>query len=144
MVTMLIGLPGCGKSTYASKLKGFTVLSSDAIRKEIYGSEEVQTDPKRVFTILYNRMEQLVSKGENVVLDATHIKKKDRFVALKIAHKYNQPVEAIVFDVPLDVCLERNNSRERKVPESAYERMLRQYERPTLEEGFSNIVSITE
>ena len=39
MVKMLIGLPACGKSTYAKNLEGFKVLSSDSIREELYGDD---------------------------------------------------------------------------------------------------------
>ncbi len=144
MLKVLVGLPGCGKSTYSESLEGYTVLSSDMIREEIWGSADVQGNPKEVFDLLYKRMEKLFEQGENVVLDATNIKKRDRSVALKLAEKYNQPVEAIVFTVPFDICWERNNSRERKVPMEAYTRMVRQFEMPTEEEGFDKITTISE
>lgn len=144
MIIMLVGLPGCGKSTYANTLNDFTVLSSDTIRKEIYGSEDVQSNPKRVFDILYQRMELLLKNGQNVVLDATNIKKCDRKQALAMAKKYNQPIEALVFDLPLSTCLYRNNQRERVAPFEVYERMTKQFEMPTLDEGFIKISIITE
>ncbi len=142
MVKLLVGFPGCGKSTYAKTLTDFIVLSSDAIRAELYGSEDVQTNPKQVFGILYERYEKLLKEGKNVVLDATHIKKRDRKQAIEIAKKYNQDIEAIVFTVSVDVCKLRNAQRTRKVPDYVYDRMLGQFEMPTLEEGFSCIISI--
>ena len=58
---MLIGLPGSGKSTIAQKIKDevislnkveVEIVSSDAIRKELYGNEEIQGDPQKVFTLM--------------------------------------------------------------------------------------------
>lgn len=40
---MLVGIPGCGKSTYAREMAeaySYTWISSDKIREELYGSEE--------------------------------------------------------------------------------------------------------
>ena len=144
MIKMLIGLPGCGKSTYAKKFPNFVVLSSDSIRGELFGDESVQSNPALVFQVLYERMEDALQTNKNVIFDATNIKIRDRKQALDLAEKYNVPVEGIVFDIPLDVCLERNAQRERQVPYEAYERMLAQYVKPTLDEGFSSITFITE
>ena len=38
---MYIGLPGSGKSTIAVAQKGATIISSDAIRGELYGDENI-------------------------------------------------------------------------------------------------------
>ena len=54
---MYIGLPGSGKSTAAAAQKGATIISSDAIRGELYhdGSiiEHVYRVQKAVHTLLY-------------------------------------------------------------------------------------------
>jgi predicted kinase len=48
----------------------------------------------------------------------------------------------VFFDVPLEVCRERNRSRDRVVPEEALKRMALKLKPPTLEEGFSGITVI--
>ena len=46
------------------------------------------------------------------------------------------------FDVPLEVCLERNRNRLRQVPEDVMQKMAANLEPPTLEEGFTRIVRV--
>ena len=50
---MLIGLPGSGKSYIAektkAKMKSVLVVSSDEIRKELFGDENDQQNPEKVF-----------------------------------------------------------------------------------------------
>jgi predicted kinase len=51
-------------------------------------------------------------------------------------------VQAVLFDVPLETCLERNRRRERVVPEEAMRRMAGKLKAPTFEEGFSKITVV--
>ena len=58
---MLVGLPGSGKSSLANKIlveaekngRDVVWVSSDNIRKDFYGSEEIQGDSKIVFEEMY-------------------------------------------------------------------------------------------
>ena len=56
---ILVGPPGCGKSTYGKKYAeehaNTIVLSSDQIREELYGDASIQDDPARVFTLMQSR-----------------------------------------------------------------------------------------
>ena len=73
---MLVGLPASGKSTVANEYmgKGYLIFSSDAIRKELFGDENDQTDNNLVFNTLHNRIRTAMKDGFSVVYDAT----KDR------------------------------------------------------------------
>lgn len=146
MVKMLIGYPACGKSTYAQRMatEGYAVLSSDAIREEIFGNAEEQRNCDLVFQVLYERMGRLLENNVDVIFDATNIKRRDRKFALDFIRQYNVPVEACVFTTPIDVCKERNSKRDRKVPEYVYTRMERKFSYPTLDEGFVKITEVTE
>jgi protein phosphatase len=53
------------------------------------------------------------------IADATNLKREDRKPFIKIARWYNYNTAAIIFNIPLEVCLARNRARERKVPEEA-------------------------
>lgn len=50
IVYVLVGCPACGKSTFAKNFDNDTVvISSDAIREELYGNEAIQGNGKEVF-----------------------------------------------------------------------------------------------
>lgn len=143
-VNILIGFPASGKTTYAEKLKSddTVILSSDLIRKELYGDESIQGNPKEVFDILYDRMKVNLKDGKNIVIDATNICKRDRAEAIRIAKLYNCFVRAIEICTSIETCKKRNTNRERKVPDYVYNKMLIRYEAPTVEEGFDIIKCI--
>ena len=78
--TMLVGLPGSGKSTYAAEQHekyGTHVCSSDAIRAEL-GDVNDQSNNEKVFQILHRRIKDYLRNGESVIYDATNIKSKRR------------------------------------------------------------------
>lgn len=61
---MMIGIPASGKTSLAeqiAKSEGAEIVSSDSIRKELYGDESIQGDSNKVFRILQDR----VVKGLN-------------------------------------------------------------------------------
>jgi predicted kinase len=53
-------------------------------------------------------------------------------------------MEAVYFDVPLEVCRARNARRERRVPEAALERMAAKLAPPALEEGFARVTVVRD
>jgi predicted kinase len=59
-----------------------------------------------------------------------------------MAKGFGYEVQAVFFDVPLEVCLERNKRRERVVPEDIMRRMTAKLKAPSFEEGFSKIVVV--
>jgi aminoglycoside phosphotransferase family enzyme/predicted kinase len=95
------GAPGSGKSTTASGIAdelGFTVLSSDRVRKELAGvaAETSRAAPygegiytrawtERTYAELLRRAELLLGMGESVVLDATWSARKWREDAARLA-----------------------------------------------------------
>ena len=66
---MLIGLPGSGKSTYAKQyladhIENTMWCSSDTIRKELYGDENIQGNPKTVFEHLHNNVNMYLQQEQ--------------------------------------------------------------------------------
>ena len=140
-ITVLVGIPGSGKSTWvANEYDGDgMVLSSDAIREELYGDEAIQGNPNEVFDELYYRMEECLKQDRDVVIDATSIGKRERYTTIKMAKQYNAKLEAVVFKTPVPVCIRRNDERVRTVPDYAMDHMIRKFEDPTIAEGFDII-----
>lgn len=140
-MTMMIGLPASGKSTYAKKLADETsavVLSSDALRWELFGDETNQEHNPQVFQELHKRAKDLLRSGRNVVYDATNINSKRRRAFLNELKKIDCTKECIIMATPYEQCLDNNKNRARQVPEWVIERMYRKWQTPHWFEGWDN------
>jgi predicted kinase len=138
-IVVLVGLPGSGKSTYLEQM-GVSGLASDAIRKLLADDETDQTIHVRVFQTLRYLLEQRLAIGRRVTyIDATNLTPEERGPYLAIGRAWECEVEAVFFDVPLDVCLERNAQRQRVVPGEALAKMAAKLVPPSVEEGFTRV-----
>ena len=75
---VVIGLPGAGKDYWIehNKSKDDIVVSSDAIREEIFGDANNQDHNGEVFDIMFNRTRKALVNGKNVFYNATNINRK--------------------------------------------------------------------
>jgi predicted kinase len=135
-IVLLVGLPGSGKSTYLKRM-GVNGLSSDTIRGLLADDEADQTNNERVFQTVRYVLRQRIATGRPVTyIDATNLRPEERRPYLEIGQQYGCDVEAVFFDVPLEVCRARNAARDRVVPEEAMIAMAGKLVAPTVEEGF--------
>lgn len=141
---IMIGISGSGKSTHAKKIaveNTAQIVETDAIRKELSGNEEDQTKNGEVFSLAKRRVQSIISAGNNVVFDATNVKKRDRKDFIDIGKDVvGCEIIACYIRPNLEVAKKQNSMRTRKVPEFVLEKHFNSIEPPTVLEGFSEII----
>jgi predicted kinase len=138
-----VGLPGSGKSTYLARL-GVNAVSSDEVRRLIADDPHDQTMNALVFSAVRYLIRRRIAAGRpETYVDATHLTPWERKPYWALAQRYGCKLEALFFDVPLEVCLARNLARERVVPEEAIRNMARKLTAPSKSEGFAKVTTIT-
>lgn len=138
---LLVGLSGSGKSAIAQQLEedeNAITVSSDAIRKHLFGDESIQGDNNKVFGIAHNDIVDALNRGWNVIFDATNLNRKNR---RNILNKIPKDVEkkCIIVATDYDTCLERNNNRDRHVLEEVIKRQRESFQIPSYQEGWDKI-----
>jgi predicted kinase len=96
-----------------------------------------------VFSTLRSMLRaRLLAKRPWNYVDATNLSPHERRSWVKLAHDFGYEAHAVFFDVPPEVCMERNHRRERNVPEEVMHRMANKLRPPKFEEGFAKITVV--
>ena len=142
VVVLAIGLPGSGKSSWF-KRHNVVPLSSDLVRSLLFDDVREQRFQDLVFSNLRSMLKaRLIAKRPTNYVDATNLTPQERQHWIKLAKDYQYEVHAVFFDVPLDVCIERHERRDRVVPEDVMRRMAAKLKPPAFEEGFAKITVV--
>jgi predicted kinase len=137
-----VGLPGSGKSTWF-KRHSITPLSSDMVRSLLFDDPGEQKFQELVFSTLRSMLRaRLIARRATNYVDATNLTPQERQNWIKLAKDFGYEVHAVFFDVPLEVCIERHQRRDRIVPEDVMRRMSAKLKPPTFEEGFAKITVV--
>lgn len=139
---LLVGPPGVGKTTYANKYikenSNITHLSSDSIRKELWGDDAIQGDNNEVFSLMQTRAIEALNNGQDVIYDSTAMTRKDRSYIISLCPKFVQ-IKAHIIWAPIETCIERDAARKRTVGKAVIDKMLKRFQAPFFDEGISEI-----
>lgn len=112
-LVVLMGPPGSGKSTYASRFP--LVATTDALRAMRAPSVD---DVDAAYSAAFATVASALRANRRVVLDTPASSPWLRRRALSLARAYRATAHLVVFTTPLDVCLARQSDRDCPVPES--------------------------
>lgn len=145
---MMVGLPCSGKSTYSlelSRKNNAIIVSSDNIREELLiNNVYKKQDNENIFNVVYNRIYYYLNINRDIIFDATNTNRIYREHYVKLVQKYNYKVIAIVFNTPIEVCIERNKYRNKatKVTKRKMLEIKKYFDKPSIDEGFNEIIYI--
>ncbi|MGH9615443.1 MAG: AAA family ATPase [Acidobacteriaceae bacterium] len=141
-VVLAIGLPGSGKTTWF-KRRGVTPLSSDMLRSILFDDITEQRYQGLVFSTLRSLLRaRLIAKMPWNYVDATNLSPHERRQWIKMARSFGYEVHAVFFDVPFEVCMERNMRRDYMVNEASMRGMAERLRPPSFKEGFHKITVV--
>jgi predicted kinase len=142
VVVLAVGLPGSGKSSWF-KRHNITPLSSDVLRTMLFDDPTEQRFQDLVFSNLRSMLKaRLIARRPMNYVDATNLTPHERHNWIKLAKDFGYEVHAVFFNVPLEVCIERHQRRDRIVPEDVMRKMSAKLKAPSFEEGFSKITVV--
>ncbi len=127
---IVCGLPGSGKDTFIKQhYPDWNLISLDAIRAQLKAAPSGHQG--EVIKVAYQLAKQYLRAGENFVWNATMISRQLREQLIILLHAYYAHIEIIYLEVPYQQLLKQNRGRQRSVPDSVIENLLRKWEPPT-------------
>jgi predicted kinase len=145
------GLPGTWKtetSEEISKIKGYPIVRTDLVRKEVLKNEDIFDEElasnmdKRtmVYDETFRRADETAKKGNSVIIDATFVTQSLRRRAAEIAAKHNKTLVILQTDCPQEVAIGRILRRTKEdyesnaLTEQAYLNNKKRFERVDLDD----------
>ncbi len=111
-LVVMIGPSGSGKSSFSRQhFKPTEVISSDFCRGLVSDDENDQAATADAFAVLHFIAARRLAAGKLTVIDATNVMAEDRKALLKLAREYHCLPVALVFNLPENLCYERNAVR---------------------------------
>jgi len=151
--TLLIacGLPGSWKTettAEVSKIKGFPILRTDLIRREVLKGMDIFDEKiannyeirKRAYDEMFKRAEESLKKDSGVILDATFVTQELRRRAAGVAAAQNKIFVILQTNCSKDACINRilkrtkENYESNALTEQAYLNNLKKFEKVDLDD----------
>ncbi|TAE09446.1 MAG: WYL domain-containing protein [Oscillatoriales cyanobacterium] len=162
---LLIGPPGSGKSTFAQQLAtlaNYHIVSTDRIREQLYGNASIQGNWTEIEHQIIQQIRSAIALNQPVIYDATNAKRAWRMSLLMQLNSESsltpgddrnlefksEPILWMAWHLktPLDTCQQRNQNRDRIVPDKVIADMFKSLKDfpPLPAEGFAAVNSIPQ
>ena len=153
--TILVGVPGSGKSTWLSRnylnmISGSVVISTDDIITSIariagFTYNDIFSDAITLAEkIMWKQLRHAAEDGRDIYIDRTNMTVNSRKKFIDYLKPYGYTFDCVVFGVPEGEEWQRRlDSRPGKtIPQEAIDRMINSFEMPTEAEGFKNVIPV--
>jgi len=143
ILILMVGVQGSGKTTIAKKLakmSNFVRVGVDDIKEMIGDSCEEKKKIRR--HIQYLLVSELLKDGYNVILDRMALSKETRKSIIDRYRQLASKIIAVFVNPPLDVSFKRNQNRPNPVSYESYIEHLEDFEHPSKDEGFDEIIEV--
>jgi protein phosphatase len=115
---VLCGPAGSGKSTFATqRFAETTIVSSDRCRAMICDDENNQNVNRDTFELFHLIIRKRLTLGRFTVADSTALQPDARRKLRDLSRHFGYFGCLLIFNIPPEICLERNKSRHRLVEE---------------------------
>lgn len=116
---VLCGPAGSGKSTFAARhFLATTSVSSDRCRGMICDDENDQSVNRDTFDLFHYILQKRMLLGRFCVADSVALKPYARANLRQLSRRFGYYGCLLIFDLPPEVCLQRDSQRARQVGES--------------------------
>jgi bifunctional polynucleotide phosphatase/kinase len=128
-IIVLVGYPGSGKTTIANTFnsKTYMVINGDIFK----------TSKKMI-----KESEKYIKANYSIIFDATNPSIEKRKEYIDFANSKNIPIRCINVETDITTAMFRNNKRDKVIPKITYYVFRKKYVKPTIEEGFYNVITI--
>lgn len=135
-VVLTCGLSATGKSTYIKQhYPDYHIISMDVIREELCnGNRSDQSKNKEVAVIAKERFKECLRKKQNVVWDATNLRKEYREQLITLSHNYNALTHLIVFLDKEKNIKKKDKERKWSVSDSIIDKQIKSWQFPFFNE----------
>ncbi len=127
---IVVGAPGSGKTTHIKTLyPHIPSISMDDERARL-GDVMDMSRNQEVYETCFKNLCDVLKTRQSIIWDATSVSRKMRKRLIDVARQHGAIVTIVLFDLPLELVLERNRNRERVVPEDVVRDYYRRIQSP--------------
>jgi bifunctional polynucleotide phosphatase/kinase len=129
-IIVLVGYPGSGKTTIANTFdtNKYMVINGDIFKN----SKKMIKEAEKYIKVNYS-----------IIFDATNPSIEKRKEYIDFANSKNIPIRCINVETDITTSMFRNNKRDKVIPKITYYVFRKNYVKPTIEEGFYDVINIT-